>query len=206
MGTLAPWKFKAYQVNDIATAPLFEAILRYRGEIRPPGHHRQEYEKYMRYKKRHHGHLTPRGAILEPYLCSHAGTYGDSGPVTKPLLPGTYSDKVCQCYEIMKRTRVAVTALDWHDLHLDKLGPESFVYFDPPYLDGDVRSYGKKKKKNGFDHAGMVETLLRARFQWLLSEYGHKMYLKAFGKPFLKVPKQNGLSNANAIECLWKNY
>ena len=204
VATLAPWKFEKYRINDVATAPLFEAIRRYRGEVRLPRHLRKEYGKYMRYKKRHRGLLTPRGAILEPYLCSHAGTYSDSGPVTRPLLPETYREKLHQCYEIMRRTGVTVTALDWHDLNLGSLGPDDFVYLDPPYLDCDVRPYGKKR--DGFDYAGMIGVLKRAKFLWLLSEYKHEVYLGAFGQPSLEVPKRNGLSNTGETECLWKNY
>ena len=207
--TLAPWKFEEYHVNDIATAPLFEAIKRYGGDIRPPSHTcldtlAKEYGKYRDYRKRHHGLLTPRGAVLEPFLCSHAGSYGKSGPVTKPLRSETYRDKVRRCFEAMERTGVVVTALDWHDLRLEQLGPDSFVYLDPPYQDGSVRSYGGKK--SGFDYDGMIGMLKHAGFRWLLSEYGHKTYLEAFGEPFLRVEKRCGLSNTSKIECLWKNY
>jgi site-specific DNA-adenine methylase len=209
VGTLAPWKFDEYHINDIATAPLFEAIMRYGGEVRPPRHTRldilkKEYKKYMEYKNRHHGLLTPRGAVLEPFLCSHAGTYSDSGPVTKPLRSETYREKIRQCFEILKRTGAVVTALDWHDLHLEQLGPDSFVYLDPPYRDCSVRSYGKRKDR--FDYDGMVSMLRSAKFRWLLSEYGHGTYLEALGEPFLRVPKRNKLSNTDEVECLWKNY
>ena len=203
VGTLAPWKFEEYHVNDIATAPLFEAIRRSGGRVRLPRDLPGEYGRYMEYKKLH-GHITLRAAILEPYVCSHAGTYGDSGPVRKPLLPGTYREKVRQCYEIMERTGVVVTALDWHDLHLEQLGPDSFVYLDPPYRDCSVRSYGKRKDR--FDYDGMVSMLRSAKFRWLLSEYGHRTYLEALGEPFLRVPKRNKLSNTDEVECLWKNY
>ena len=185
---LAPEKYRHYYLNDINTAPLFYALRALKGEVRIPENTWAAYHEHWNYKKLH-GYLTAEGAILEPYLCSHAGTYGKGGPVTKPLKPETYRTKLRQCYDIMERTQVVVSSMDWHELYLDRLGPDSFVYLDPPYLDCSVRSYDTE----GVDHAGMVEMLLHAKFKWMLSEYSNELYRRAFGKP-VEIPRRNGSS------------
>jgi site-specific DNA-adenine methylase len=84
--------------------------------------------------------------------------------------------------------------------------------FDPPYLDNcDVRAY----TADMLDHREMVELLKAAKFRWLLSEYKHPLYLKAFGKPTLEIEKQKiiksnsagrGKVSHRAVECLWRSF
>ena len=71
-------------------------------------------------------------------------------------------------HAIVSLTQPAVTAVDWKQVVAD-LGADDFVDFDPPYADCKVGSY----RSNDINHEELVEELLRAPYNWLLSEYEH---------------------------------
>ena len=104
---------------------------------------------------------------------------------------------------------VRVTSLDWKKIAWDNLGPEDFVYFDPPYLGTEVKSYGS----SGVNHQGLMVLLKKAKFRWMLSGYHHGLYVQELGEPFFTEnvhPKManyhESVGQERRLECVWKNY
>lgn len=113
--------------------------------------------------------------------------------------------------EIIRRNKAKLTRLDYMQV-LTECGHDDVVYLDPPYLENcDVRAY----TDGMLDHQEMVRILKRARFRWVLSEYEHPIYVRAFGAPALKIERQKiiksnaagrGKKSHRAVECLWRNF
>ena len=120
-----------------------------------------------------------------------------------------YTRTLRNCHRLMASTHVRVTSFDWINVDCHALGPDDFVYFDPPYLGADVRPYGS----SSVVHRDLVRTLKRANFKWMLSEYPNELYLRELGQPIfaenvqLKAANyhQNG-GKERRIECIWRNY
>jgi site-specific DNA-adenine methylase len=193
--------FKHWRLNDTSTASFFEALLKTDGRIRVPPRTREVFDTQKR--RFSGGHA--RAILLEPYLTFSGGGYirGGFGGLRNPK-SASYAATLQRCAVILKETGAEITALDWKKLDLDALSPDDFVFMDPPYLGADVRAYA-----NDFDHAGMVEVLLNARFRWMLTEYTQPLYLKAFGQPRLRREVQlacDGIGRQRRVECVWTNY
>src|ERR1035437_10692237 len=87
---------------------------------------------------------------------------------------------------------------------LEDLGPQDTVVFDPPYPNGNVRSYSDAT----VDYEALVDLLLRARFKWLLCGYAHPVLCR-LGQPFwardvhlLCIRDEQ----EPRTECLWRNF
>jgi site-specific DNA-adenine methylase len=199
--------FKEWWLNDILTMPFFEAVKAIGDTIEVSERTKEEYYKLREAAEKM---KDPRAIALEPYYTFSGGGYRTGGPgwSAKSQTAATYQNKMRQCWEILHRTNVKLTALDWTAMNLDSLSDNDFVYLDPPYKDCDVRAYAN----DTLNHEEMVEVLRGAKFKWLLSEYAHPLYLETFGDPFYKkdtqlvVKDRKKHAEERRIECLWKNY
>jgi len=196
-------KFEKWMINDIATAPFFNAILEKGKHIRVPERTRLEYLK----QKQLFQQGDPRAVLLEPYLTYSGGGYKKGGFGNKRGVSALeYTKRLCRCAEILFTSKARITDVDWKELALERLTPSDFVFLDPPYYGADVRAYSSK----GFDFFGMVEVLSKAKFKWMLTEYEQEFYLKAFGKPCytetVQLACDGGRGRRRRTECVWKNF
>jgi hypothetical protein len=98
-----------------------------------------------------------------------------------------YQKTLRQCHSIMNETKPRLSALDWQEMKLKDLGTEDTVVFDPPYPSTNVRSNSEAT----VDYDQLVDTLLHAKFRWLLCGPA----LHRLGKP-----KRQEIGN-----CCWRN-
>jgi site-specific DNA-adenine methylase len=198
-------KFRQWWLNDIATAPFFEAIKKFGDKIEVPPSSRAEFERYREAHKS--GDLA--AVLLSPYL-SFAGGFYDSGFQGGSGFGGVsragYERALRECHRILTRTRPKITALDWCRLGLEKLTEDDVVVLDPPYPNSNIRSYTHES----VDYERLVDVLLRAKFRWLLCGYLHPV-LHRLGNPIwardlqvLCVREQRGRDERT--ECLWSNF
>lgn len=205
----AQLKYERWWLNDIATIPFFKAISEIGHAIEVPEHNRVEYERHREASKRG----DPVAVLLEPLLTFGGGGYRCSGfrgthrgGVSSP----TYQRTLRVCHTIMHRTNPRLSDLDWRDMGLDELGPRDTVVIDAPYPSTDVRSYTEAT----VDYDQLVDTLLHAKFRWLLCGYVHPA-LHRLGNPFwakevrflyFTDKQERKFAEERRIECLWKHY
>jgi len=198
-------KFRRWWLNDIATAPFFNAIQDLGDRIKVPPSSRAEFERYREADKSG----DPAAVLLAPYL-SFAGGFYDSGFQGGSGFGGVsrtgYERALRECHKIIARTRPRITALDWSRLGLEKLTDDDVVLLDPPYPNSNIRSYTHES----VDFERLVDVLLRAKFKWLLCGYLHPV-LHRLGNPIwardlqvLCVREQRGRDERT--ECLWSNF
>jgi hypothetical protein len=110
----------------------------------------------------------------------------------------------------MTETNPRLQPSNRQDMGLDKLGSQDTVLLDAPYPSTDVRSYTDATVD--YDH--LVDTLLRAKFRWLLCGYIHPA-LHRLGNPFWSKEirflyfsdrEERKFGEERRIECLWRNY
>ena len=201
--------YKEWWINDLFTAPLFEAIKSIGNTIEIPPRSKEEY--YKQWDLHKHGDF---GAIiLQPYLTFGGGGYGSAGPGGKKSAGAAgYTKTMRRCHEILHRTDARITGLDYLKLGLENLTPDDSVYFDPPYKEADVRAYAP----GDLNHIEMVDLMKRMKAKWVLSEFYDPLYIEAFGEPFFQREIQLNSTNfakedgdkgkARRVECMWKNF
>jgi hypothetical protein len=65
---------------------------------------------------------------------------------------------------------------------------------------------GKVYSDKTIDFPGLIKTLLRAPYRWVLSEYQDDGdFYRVLGDPILRIPTFKG-NNAPAVECVWSNF
>jgi hypothetical protein len=108
-----------------------------------------------------------------------------------------------KCHGILHETNPKLSSLDWQEMGLEELGPADTVVLDPPYPNGNVRSYSDAT----VDYEALVDLLLRARFKWVLCGYPHPVLCR-LGKPFwardVNLLCIRGKQEPRT-ECLWRN-
>lgn len=196
-------QYQSWWLNDIRTAPFFEAILAVGDTVTIPERAltRQELQPYVKAFQR--GDLT--AIIAEPYLTHsgrgflYSGKKGKGGGAEQ----AGYQNTIRQCHNILHRTSPRITAVDWLQT-VNGLGADDFVYLDPPYIKANVGCYSP----SDLDHEELVRVLENAPFRWILSEYEHELYTSHFGQPFFKkkMKKQATVGQEDEVECLWKNF
>lgn len=194
--------FESWRLNDTSTASFFYSLKERGDRVCVPPRTRVEYQ---RQKRLFIESATHRSILLEPYLTFSGGGYrkGGFGSAHGPT-PKGYAKTLRRCCALLRERTVKITALDWAKLDWNGLTSDDFVFFDPPYIDGDVRSYS-----SSLDFPALVRVLLQARFKWLLTEYSHPLYVNNLGKPFYSLPMQlacDGRGNRQRVECVWKNF
>lgn len=199
--------FHRWQLNDLRTAPFFEAIRLVGDSYIVPERSKEEYYRQWELFKQN----DPSGIIMEPQLTFGGGGYGSGGPGGKKGATAQgYTKTLRVCHALMQSTNVTITNLDWRSLPWESLSPDAFVYLDPPYREADVRAYNP----GDVNHEELVRVLLTAKFRWMLSEYSNDLYTTHLGQPqYTKdmqlIAADHNLANGGKerrIECIWKNY
>lgn len=199
--------YAGWWLNDIATAPFFEAIRDHGDTVRIPERSREAYRQQV---ANYRQSKSPKSLILEPYLTYGGGGYTRAGFGGKKSASATgYQTTIRNCHTILSVTDPKITDVDWKDMDLESLEHDDVVFIDPPYYDADVRAYSSK----GFDYEALVQLLVNAKFKWILTEYYQTFYAKALGKPCREVGVQlasasfttNG-GKERRTECIWKNF
>jgi D12 class N6 adenine-specific DNA methyltransferase len=195
-------QFDKWWLNDIATAPFFEAIRKLGDKIEVPQCARHEYER----QRDAYSSGDPTAILLEPFLTFTGGGYlhsGFRGDKRGDVSPVRYQKTLRECHKIMSRTRPRLSNSDWREMGLDELGPQDTVVLDPPYTNTTPLSYTDAT----VDYHELVDLLLRAKFRWVLCGYLHPA-LHRLGNPswakdvrFL-CPRRE---EARRTECLWTN-
>jgi hypothetical protein len=152
-------QYRRWWLNDIATAPFFEAILSHGQRIKVPPRSRQEFERQRdAYKSG-----DPKAVLLAPHLAFSGGLYesgckggagcgDDDGGVSSKGFQQTLRD----CRKILLRTRPKITGLDWRQLGLEKLTEDDVVLLDPPYMFAQVKAYNHETV--GYEQLGRYLT------------------------------------------------
>jgi site-specific DNA-methyltransferase (adenine-specific) len=201
-------EYRDWWLNDIATSRFFHAIKHAGHKLRVPTRSRTEYERQR--EASISGDLN--AILLEPYLSFSGGGYftaGCKGGTGRDKNYGGvsaagYENAIHQCHDIMRKTQPRVTNLHWRKMGLERLREEDVVFLDPPYPNSNVRSY----TEDTVDYDALVETLLRAKFRWVLCGYLHPL-LCPIGEPFwakdVKLLCVRG-EEEGRTECLWSNF
>jgi len=143
---------------------------------------------------------------LEPYLSFSGGGYrrGFKGEDGKNASPSGYEHAMRCCNRIIQSTKPRLTSFDWRKMGLESLREEDVVFLDPPYPTSNVRSY----TEDTVDYNDLVDTLLRAKFRWVLCGYLHPLLCR-LGEPFwakdVKLLCVRG-EDEPRTECLWSNF
>ena len=197
--------FQRWALNDIRTAPFFEAVRDIGDTIEVP---EKSHEEYSRQREAFE-QGDPKAILLEPYFTFDGDGYG-RGLQGKngPTLAG-YTRTLRACHRLMNATKAIITGCDWTEFDWSSLTPDDFVFIDPPYLGSDVQSY----KENDLNHEELVRFLLAAKFKWMFTEYAHELYFREIGQPFFIRDMQLNAVNFQVrggkerrLECVWKNY
>lgn len=202
-------KYERWWLNDIATAPFFDAIRTHGHTIKVPPRSRQEFEKQRDAFKRG----DPTAILLAPHLAYSGGLYesgvkggsgcgDDDGGVTSTGFEKTLRE----CHRILHRTKAKITGLDWTRLPLNTLSEDDVALIDAPYPGAQVKSYSDAT----VDYERLVDVLLKAKFRWVLCGYPHSL-LHRLGTPIwardmqlLCVRIKAGQEDRS--ECIWANF
>jgi hypothetical protein len=197
--------YEQWWINDLQTAPFFQALREIGDSISVPEFTPEEFERQKAAFK-----AGSREALLiEPYFTFSGCGFDFSGPkgIREHLsTPLGYQRTLRSCNQILHKTDARITGLRFEQMNLKELGSDDFVYFDLPYLSGRVLSYGPET----VDFPYLFKLLAKARFRWLLSEYPEPIYFEKFGDPcFVQEVRllctRIGEEQVRT-ECLWRNF
>lgn len=191
-------EYEQWHANDLFTATFLRSLKRVDLRQLPPS---VTYSTFIELFKR----ADDISRILEPritifgmgYQHGYDRTHGRSY-----YTPERYG-RMCAVAKALLRS-VRITGQAWHTLDYASLGPDDFVYFDPPY-------YGEYSPYGNITHGHLLKLLERARYKWALSGYYSNLYVRHLGEPRFITPCQSEMSavtgNSEARdECLWINY
>lgn len=197
--------FQQWALNDIRTAPFFETVRDIGDTVEVPEKSCVEYGRQREAFRRG----DPKAILLEPYFTFSGDGYGRGLQGKNGPTVAGYTRTLRVCHRLLHTTNAIITDCDWTELGWSSLTPDDFVFIDPPYLGGDVRSY----KENDLDHEDLVRLLKAAKFRWMLTEYAHELYFRELGQPFFIKDMQLNAPNFRVtrgkerrLECVWKNY
>ena len=202
-------QYERWWLNDIATAPFFDAIRTHGHEIKVPPRSREEFEKqrdaFMR--------GDPTAILLAPHLSYSGGLYesgvkggsgrGDDGGGVSST---GFEKTLRECHRILHRTKAKITALDWTRLPLNSLSEDDVAVIDAPYPHAQPKCYSDAT----VDFERLIDVLLKAKFKWVFCGYPHPA-LHRLGTPIwardvqlLCVRIKAGQEDRN--ECVWANF
>jgi len=197
--------YEEWWINDLQTAPFFEALWDIGNSIIVPPLTAEEYER----QKIAFAQGSREAILLEPYFSFSGFGFkfsGCTGKRERPTKPEGYQRTLRSCHGILHRTNARITGLDFKDMHLEELGPDDFVYIDAPYLSGNVKTYSS----DTVDFRYLFGLLEKPNFRWLLSEYPESTYFEHFGDPCyvqdVKLLCTRTGKEEVRTECLWKNF
>jgi len=140
---------------------------------------------------------TPVAAVLEYHVTVLSKGYKHGGSGARCTERFTSN-----CYRAQELLQgVLLFNHQWYELEYPT---DCFAYFDPPYY-GSYTHYGQ------IDHEALLQFLMAADFDWILSGYFNDLYLAYLGEPFKTIEKAADMSNFNGAtseskyECLWSN-
>ena len=204
--TCAGLQYDKWLLNDTVTIPFFRAIKQSGHALKVPTRCRAEFER----QRRSFTSGDSTAILLEPYLTFSGGGYlgagckGGDGKSNNGVSSAGYERTLRECHKILHQTKPKLSSLDWREMGLEDLGPQDTVVFDPPYPNGNVRSYSDAT----VDYEALVDLLLRARFKWLLCGYAHPVLCR-LGQPFwardVHLLCIRGEQEPRT-ECLWRNF
>jgi site-specific DNA-adenine methylase len=200
--------YRHWWLNDIRTSGFFAAIARIGNTVIVPNREATSdfYQFYKAQCQRlYRSTYSDEGKVLEPYLTRNGAGFFAVGARTSGGGPGAeaYAQNLREAYRIMHAVHPRITGWDYERV-LECLGPNDFAVIDAPYIGASVGPYSA----SDLDHKRLIIWLKYAKFPWLLCEYRHPIYVKAFGEPFWtqevhRFAHQNG---GRRTECMWKNY
>jgi site-specific DNA-adenine methylase len=197
--------FRQWALNDIRTVPFFEAVRDIGDTVEVPEKSCVEYSRQREAFRR----SDPKAILLEPYFTFSGDGYGRGLQGKNGPTAAGYTRTLRACHRLLHTTKAIITGCDWTEFDWSSLTHDDFVFIDPPYLGGDVRSY----KENDLDHEDLVRLLKAAKFKWMLTEYAHELYFRELGQPFFIKDMQLNAPNFRVtrgkerrLECVWKNY
>jgi hypothetical protein len=204
--TSAGLEYERWWLNDTDTIPFFREVKRAGHTLKVPIRCRAEFERQRRAFLA--GDST--AILLEPYLTFSGGGYfgagckGSDGMSNNGISLAGYEKTLRKCHEILHETKPRLSSLDWREMGLEKLGADDAVVLDPPYPNGNVRSYSDET----VGYESLVDLLLRAKFRWILCGYPHPILCR-LGKPFwardVNLLCIRGQQEPRT-ECLWRNF
>jgi site-specific DNA-adenine methylase len=204
--TAAGLQYDRWWLNDTVTIPFFREVKRAGHTLKVPIRCRAEFER----QRRAFVSGDSTAILLEPYLTFSGGGYfgagckGSDGMSNNGVSLAGYERTLRKCHEILHETKPKLSSLDWQEMGLEELGPEDIVVLDPPYPNGNVRSYTDAT----VDYESLVDLLLRARFKWILCGYAHPVLCR-LGKPYwardVNLLCIRGQQEPRT-ECLWRNF
>lgn len=209
-------KFSSYQLNDIRTAPFFNAIKEVDLNTLPGDiHHFEESDAHNGISNK-----DPLWLVLEPVLYFSGGVAGDTfmrsreyktvgGRESTHYDQVEYSNRLRISRSILEHYNVSITSVDVLSLPWLEWDESVFVYLDPPYLNAKVDSYSEKD----FDPITLGKLMRKTKARWLFSEYEHPLWVRGFGQPIARksayvkmAGKRNSGNKSIRVECLWANY
>jgi len=204
-------QYRQWWLNDLSTIPFFRAIQSVGNNIKVPTRCRTEFERQKEAYRS--GDLT--AILLEPFLTFNGGGYFSAGCKGKEHVTENdhgggvsgagYERAIRDCHRIMQQTRPRLTSFDWREMGIDRLREDDVVVIDAPYANADVGCYSP----NTVNHEELVDTLLRARFKWILCGYLHPV-LHRLGEPVWAKDVQSICfppdERDSRTECLWANF
>jgi site-specific DNA-adenine methylase len=204
--TSAGLQYESWWINDTVTMPFFRAIKRAGHTLKVPIRCRAEFER----QRRAFVSGDSTAVLLEPYLTFSGGGYfgagckGSDGLSNNGVSLAGYEKTLRKCHGILHKTKPKLSSLDWRQMGLENLGPKDTVVLDPPYPNGNVRSYSDET----VGYEALVDLLLRARFKWILCGYPHPILCR-LGKPYwardVNLLCIRGQQEPRT-ECLWRNF
>ena len=207
-------QFKDWWLNDLRQAPFFEALKVVDVKDLPVSVERLQGDDFLAGKLR--GDPIPwimesavvwSGSRLETNWFKGTRRTGRNGLITEDYNHIAWCKKVSNAQAMLRHYKVRITdwdytALPWHDWDESVL-----AYVDPPYQGIAVRSYSEAD----LDYGELVQLLKQTKARWVLSEYEHPMYLKAFGRPVSRKFKgsscslNRGTKRSGRVECVWQS-
>jgi site-specific DNA-adenine methylase len=157
----------------------------------------------------------PLALVMEPFLTFSGLGYGKpywftgrrQGPSIKTT-PGLVQS-LQRASGMLLGLGVRLTGWDWQAMHLETLGPQDFVYLDPPYYGISVATYHAGQ----VDHQALARFLAGAPFRWAFSEYDQPFYRDILGPPRSQHQTRQTMAPGNTrkgqeqrCEFLWTNY
>jgi len=130
--------FEEWWINDLQTAPFFEALRDIGCSIIVPEFTPEEFDRY----KAAFAQDSREAILLEPYFTYSGCGFGHSGQKGNrdhPTKPAGYQRTLRSCHGILHRTNPRITGMDFKGMHLEDLGPDDFVYIDA------ALSFGQRK-------------------------------------------------------------
>jgi len=185
--------FQHWHLNDITTAPFLVSLREWSGRL-PERVTKEQFECYRYDAKTSH----PEALTLEPALTVLGKGYEHGYRQDHNLY--SYARNVAAARDLIQGARIYQ-----HDWSAIRIPRGSFVYLDPPYYDENSYYSG------GVDHEELLDWLLQANFDWLISGYPNDLYDEYLGPPDATIEKQADMANfagnsGTRVEALWRNY